>query len=94
MSDSISEAFDKRFGTQSVSGVEYGMKNRLDLFHAFVVEQFGEQEIYSSDISSRMKKILKVRIADYFGCQLNHIVDTDELNKLFHVQKVCDRSVV
>ncbi len=62
-------------------------KTRLDLFHAFVIEQFGDNEISSSDISSRMKKLIGVILAHYFGRKLTKIVDTDEFKAMFDVTK-------
>jgi len=87
MSDSISEAFDKKFGTQSAPKWEQGMRNRLGLFHAFVIEQFGENEISSGDISSRMKQLLGVKLSNYFGCSISKIVDSDEFKVMFNVVK-------
>ena len=63
------------------------MKTRLELFHAFVIEQFCGQEVSSGEISSRMTKNLGVKIKDYFGCKLGKIEDNGGFNELFHIQR-------
>ena len=87
MSDTISEAFDKKFGTPLMHGLEHEAKNRLDLFHAFVIEQFGDVEINAGDVSSRMKKLIGLKLKQYFGHQLTEIMDTDEFKAMFNGTK-------
>ena len=88
MSDSISEAFDKKFGTQSVSELDNAMKIRLDLLHAFVIEQFGANETSNSITSSCLKKLLGVKLTGYLGCPFLRIVDTPEVKKRFTVTNI------